>query len=76
VRLLSIAVLLLSALLLAACEPANGERTPEPGEPGAIPETGGDLDQRPPVDGEAVVQISENALHGAILVDQRWNDAI
>jgi predicted lipoprotein with Yx(FWY)xxD motif len=71
IRLVSAAVLLLAALFLVACEPADAERTPAPGEPGAIPETGQDLDQMPPVDGEAVVQTSEVGDFGQILVDHQ-----
>jgi predicted lipoprotein with Yx(FWY)xxD motif len=71
IRLISITVLLLTALFLVACGPVDAERTPAPGEPEGLPETGQDLDQMPPVDGEAMVQTSETGEFGAILVDQQ-----
>jgi predicted lipoprotein with Yx(FWY)xxD motif len=67
--LMAVSLLLICALFLVACEPADAERTPAPGEPGAIPQTGEDLDQEPPVDGEAVVQTAEVGDFGTILVD-------
>jgi hypothetical protein len=71
IRLISVTVLLLTALFLVACGPVDAERTPAPGEPETLPETGQDLDQMPPVDGEAMVQTSETGEFGEILVDQQ-----